>query len=198
MADIWGFNPSTLQAIGGIATAFALVGVIIGSMAAYRSSNVEAKESAFRTRPWVGLTGVYFRENVPLNDINPDELDDVDGAELRHDILTFMFKNVGPLPAQKRAIEVRVKPKDARSWEMTPFMSSIGALFPGEPSTRHYRFTGSRGALLNEWKSSKLDVIYEGRISYSFGDEDAYATSFSGRLRFDLGGRKTWRNDEAL
>ena len=198
MLDTWGFNPSSLQAISGIATAFALVGIIIGSLAAYRSSSVEAKESAFRTRPWVGVTDVDFRESVPVIDMRTEETDDIDALDLRRDVLTFMFKNVGALPAQRRAIEIRLKPKDAESWEMTPFMSSTGALFPGEPSTLSYMFSGDREALLNEWKSSKLEVIYEGRISYSFGDEGAYATSFSGRLWFGASQDRSWRNDYAV
>ncbi len=196
--ESWGFNPATMQAIGGIATAFALVFVIRSSLAARRSSVVASRESSFRTRPWIGLAGAEFKEGVSLEDVDPDDLDESDDLESPPDILTLKFSSMGPVPAQKRSIELRLKPKNATDWEMRPFRSQIGAFFPNEPSTRHYRFTGERGALLNAWKNSKLEVIYEGRIRYSFGDEDGYATSFSGRLRFDLDGRRTWRNDEAI
>lgn len=196
--DSWGFNPSTLQAIGGFATALALFGVIAGSFASLWSSRVTSRDFSFRTRPWVSLAGVEFDDDVPDEDIDPDDLDESDETESRPDVLTLEFQNVGTVPAQKRSIELRLKPRFAKDWEMTPFRSQIGVLFPNEPSSRRYRFTGKRGVLLSEWKASKFELKYEGIIRYSFGDNNSYLTRFSGRLNIGSEGRKTWHNDEAI
>ena len=195
--DSWGFNPSTLQAIGGIGTAFALFGVIVGSAAAIWSSKVSSRDSSFRTRPWVGLTYMEFIEDVPIEDVDANDLDESDGAEYRTDVIILSFSNVGTVPAQKRTIEFRLKPEKASHWEMRPFGSKIGALFPNEPSIRRYRFTRERATILDTWKSSNVEVIYEGVIRYSFGKNNDYFTRFSGKLGIGPNSRKSWRNDEA-
>lgn len=196
--DSWGFNPSTLQAIGGIATALALFGVIAGSAAAIWSSKVTSRDFSFRTRPWLGLIDMDFEEDVRVEDVDTSDLDEGDGAEIRTDVIILSFNNVGTVPAQKRTIEFRLKPEYASHWEMSPFGSKIGALFPNERSIRRYRFTGERATILDTWKSSNVEVIYEGIIRYSFGKNNDYFTRFSGKLGIGPNSRKSWRNDEAV
>lgn len=66
LMDDFGWNPGTLQAAGGVATAIALVVVIIGSLAARRSAvaatqamRLAATEAELRTRPWLHLEEVF-------------------------------------------------------------------------------------------------------------------------------------------
>ena len=80
----WGWNPSTFQAAGGIATAIALI-FLIGSFwisakqsrASIRASAVAERESNLRTRPWLTFDSLEFI-----------------GGDLR-----IVFSNIGALPA---------------------------------------------------------------------------------------------------
>lgn len=98
--DDFGWNPGTLQAVGGAATALALVVVIIGSLAARRSAHAATQamrlattEAELRTRPWLHLEEVF------------------PGGWARH-LVTLRIKNVGALPARRVRIALDVTQKD--------------------------------------------------------------------------------------
>ena len=89
----WGWNPATFQAVGGIATAGALIGVGISAWAANRTARITAKESDQRTRPWVGTFGA----NIELESATHYRLD-------------LFYRNVGPVPAHNIEFSMDLRP----------------------------------------------------------------------------------------
>ena len=56
----WGLNPATIQAVGTIATIFALFFIIGSFWNSSKQTAVAERESNLRTRPWLNIAGVRF------------------------------------------------------------------------------------------------------------------------------------------
>ncbi len=169
--DDWGLNPSTFQAIGGIATAAALLAVVANTAVTYRVAKLATREASLRTRPWVGLTNIVHHAGA-----GPDELDK----------LWLEYRNVGLLPAVDLNIQLLAEVVAGDEDTLAPRSHDLGnvaagSIFPNQNSNWMYTFEG--GDAFKYWRAQRHNVHLAGTFRYRYGD-DTYSTSVICELDF--------------
>jgi len=172
-----------IQAIGSIVTAVALVFIIGSTVAAWRSSSASrkatdlaARESRERFRPWVTFDGALpILQGSPERDAN---------------IFEFSFTNTGLLPAQNVVVKLDVLQQGATETSETR-TQNLGLLFPSKTTTWGTDF--STNHQFSDYRGQNINVVISGRITYSFG-ERSYLTRFERTFDFkdpdDFGARE--------
>lgn len=161
----WGWNPSTFQAAGALATTVALFVITASFWNGARASAVAERESSSRTRPWLALNTLRFV-----------------GEDLR-----ISVSNIGILPA----VELRVTiflgdPLSAQSLDqildgldsrIQVSVEETMVIFPTEEKRREIALRNFGSTLREKRTAGPLMRVY-GRLWYRFGDT-RYHTSFA-------------------
>jgi hypothetical protein len=165
-SDGWDWNPATLEAWAttGLAV-FTVVAVFFAGLS-WRGSRAEIRS---RMRPWVGLFGFEFMQD-----------DDAGEQWLR-----VLLRNFGPLPAQKAALVVVLRPERLNDGEQpNPARSEKqeeNILMPLEDGKYGVRLSPYPQVAV--WISERRKVIAEGTFSYALGKK-TFESKFVGELWF--------------
>jgi len=195
----WGLNPGTFQAAGGIATAAALLMVVVSAIFTIKNSNdarrsadaatgatkLAADEAELRTRPWVGVT------ETDVLEANTDE------GSPKQVTMIIKYGNVGVLPAEQLTITGGATAQ-GRDEPAEPFVSADPfTFFPNELGIQQY--VPHPASRVTRWISEGLLIDFEGRFTYQH-DTKSYHTTFSASFSFKEPGSPQpagWRNLEA-
>ena len=172
----WGFNPSTFQAVGGIATAVALLGVILSSWIGIKSEQRSSRESALRGRPWISVVGTIFEGSGTL-----------EPTWLR---IGVTVQNLGILPSEQTTITLYVEPSPKLEEpsqndhsQQPPFKmidgDLMGPLFPNQTSNASWGFTEDDPFL--KLYAQNVNLRLYGTIRYCMGQQ-IFETEFDSSL----------------
>ena len=176
MPEGWGWNLSTIQALGSIATFLTALGVLGSVLVAVRTAraardqaNAVIRDSNLRTRPWVGLTGVEFDRQPERGLFGAEEFD-------------FLYINVGLLPAQNLYAHLELTPVE-KVEDPGPIVVDVrlDTVFPNDPRRWHLSFLNDD--TFAEWQSNGYDLGFSGHFLYKQGGH-RYTTLFQGVLWF--------------
>ena len=138
-------------------TAIGAIGIVATLLVALAALRITRRESALRTRPWVGITGCEYKGG-PEHD--------------PYEALTLSFQNVGLLPAHSlEIIDVwvgvqEVVPEGEEPGDINDFFEvegwPSGTVFPHEPSHEAITFRGERGTRFRAWREAHREVLVRG------------------------------------
>ena len=163
--DDFGWNLATVQALGTVAAAIAVLIALRSAFAAIRTANTAARESKVRTRPWLKVEKITLRPNQ-------------NGLDL-------VIGNVGLLPAEAPIVKVKLAPWTPPLEGTTPDADSLvigpaqfPATFPGDHTTGFLMVEGS-GPRWTRLGPQQI-IIAEGEIKYRYISDpnDKYSTKF--------------------
>lgn len=172
LADSWGNNPASFEAIAtALAALFALIAVAFAGVS-WKQSKSQSRalegEINARMRPWVGLYDFEFQRDA-----------------LEQPRLFVLLRNVGALPAQKAHLVVVIQPCKLHDGEQpNPARSEKEeekTLVPSEDG--NYGVLLSPYPQIETWIAAKRDLAVEGTFTYALA-EKSFETKFRAELWF--------------
>ena len=163
---------AAIQVIGSISAAVALVFAFLSTIAALITVNIVRRESALKTRPWVGVIELSYDASTDGTGLNPS------------DRLIVEYSNFGSLPARNltmtiflsRLVDTPMTPAIAGPMTLS---ANLGAFFPGEPGKHAFDLPASSGAYV--WLRMDGLISINGSLTYKLGNT-SFQTDFVGKF----------------